>query len=112
MGWLATRGRPCTAAGWPGLTRRGDPRHGRLTRRGDAASPGRLRGFAAMTATPRTAGPATGDRADDAAGMALVPGGTFLMGAEDFYPEERPVHRVTVDAFWMDRDPVTVAEFR
>src|SRR3954453_22794925 len=44
--------------------------------------------------------------------MALVPGGTFLMGAEGFYPEERPVHRVAVDAFWMDRAPVTVAEFR
>jgi formylglycine-generating enzyme len=45
-------------------------------------------------------------------GMALVPEGTFLMGSEDFYPEERPVHRVQVDAFWMDRKPVTVAEFR
>jgi formylglycine-generating enzyme required for sulfatase activity len=44
--------------------------------------------------------------------MALVPGGTFLMGAEGFYPEEQPVHRVTVDAFWMDRHPVTVADFR
>jgi sulfatase modifying factor 1 len=44
--------------------------------------------------------------------MALVPGGTFRMGSEDFYPEERPVHRVEVDAFWIDRHPVTVAEFR
>jgi formylglycine-generating enzyme required for sulfatase activity len=44
--------------------------------------------------------------------MALVPAGTFLMGSEDFYPEERPVHRVEVDAFWMDRRPVTVAQFR
>jgi formylglycine-generating enzyme required for sulfatase activity len=34
------------------------------------------------------------------------------MGSEDFYPEERPVHRVEVDAFWMDRRPVTVAQFR
>ena len=34
------------------------------------------------------------------------------MGSEDFYPEERPVHRVTVDGFWMDEHPVTVAEFR
>ena len=44
--------------------------------------------------------------------MAWIPGGTFLMGSADFYPEERPVHRVTVDGFWMDRHPVTVAEFR
>jgi formylglycine-generating enzyme required for sulfatase activity len=34
------------------------------------------------------------------------------MGSDDFYPEERPVHRVTVDEFWMDPHPVTVAEFR
>jgi len=34
------------------------------------------------------------------------------MGSNDFYPEERPVHEVTVDGFWMDDHPVTVAEFR
>jgi formylglycine-generating enzyme required for sulfatase activity len=34
------------------------------------------------------------------------------MGSADFYPEERPVHDVTVDGFWMDEHPVTVAEFR
>ena len=32
--------------------------------------------------------------------MVWVPGGGFLMGSEDFYPEERPVHRgVVVDGF-------------
>ncbi len=44
--------------------------------------------------------------------MVWIPGGTFLMGSNDFYPEERPVHRVTVDGFWMDEHPVTNAEFR
>ena len=44
--------------------------------------------------------------------MAWVPGGSFLMGSEDFYPEERPVRRVEVDGFWMDARPVTVADFR
>ena len=44
--------------------------------------------------------------------MAWVPGGTFRMGSDDFYPEERPVHAVAVDGFWMDEHPVTVAEFR
>jgi len=44
--------------------------------------------------------------------MVWVPGGTFLMGDERFYPEERPVHRVTVDGFWMDEHLVTNAEFR
>jgi formylglycine-generating enzyme len=44
--------------------------------------------------------------------MVWVPGGEFLMGSEDFYPEECPVHRVAVDGFWLDEHPVTVAEFR
>src|SRR4029453_2890901 len=44
--------------------------------------------------------------------MVWVPGGDFLMGSSDFYPEERPVHRVAVDGFWMDEHPGTVADFR
>lgn len=34
------------------------------------------------------------------------------MGCDDWYPEERPVRRVEVDGFWIDRNPVTVSEFR
>ena len=59
-----------------------------------------------MTGTFTTAGP------PPARDMAWIPGGTFRMGSDDFYPEERPVHDVTVDGFWMDDHPVTVAEFR
>src|SRR4029453_2247923 len=44
--------------------------------------------------------------------MVWVAGGDFAMGSEDFYPEERPVHTVGVDGFWMDELPVTVTEFR
>jgi len=44
--------------------------------------------------------------------MVRIPAGTFLMGSDRFYPEERPVHRVTVDGLWMDEHPVTVAAFR
>ncbi len=44
--------------------------------------------------------------------MVWIPEGTFAMGSNDFYPEERPVHQVSVDGFWMDEHPVTVAEFR
>src|SRR5262245_37473964 len=43
--------------------------------------------------------------------LAWVPGGTFQMGSDKHYPEERPVHRVTVDGFWMDRSPVTNERF-
>jgi len=44
--------------------------------------------------------------------MVWVAGGRFLMGSQDFYPEEAPVHRVTVDGFWIDTHPVTNAAFR
>jgi sulfatase modifying factor 1 len=44
--------------------------------------------------------------------MVWIPGGTFRMGSEKHYPKERPVHRVTVDGFWMDRSPVTNERFR
>jgi hypothetical protein len=44
--------------------------------------------------------------------MRRIEGREFAMGSADFYPEERPVHRVSVDGFWMDEHPVTVAEFR
>jgi formylglycine-generating enzyme required for sulfatase activity len=44
--------------------------------------------------------------------MRRIEGGTFAMGSEEFYPEERPVHRVTVDGFWIDEHPVTAADFR
>ena len=44
--------------------------------------------------------------------LVWIPGGTFSMGSNDFYPEERPVHRVTVDGFWMDRYQVTNQQFQ
>jgi formylglycine-generating enzyme len=44
--------------------------------------------------------------------MVWVPGGSFRMGSESFYPEEAPVREVSVEGFWMDQHPVTNAEFR
>jgi formylglycine-generating enzyme len=60
----------------------------------------------------RPAAAPSGLRLAPAKNMAWIPAGEFAMGSDDFYPEERPVHRVAVDGFWIDEHPVTVAEFR
>jgi formylglycine-generating enzyme len=46
------------------------------------------------------------------AGMIAIPGGTFRMGSDKHYPEEAPVHRVTVDPFFIDLTPVTNRQFK
>lgn len=44
--------------------------------------------------------------------MVWIPGGTFAMGSDRFYPEEGPIHEVTVAGFWMDKTTVTNNQFR
>ena len=44
-------------------------------------------------------------------GMKWIPGGTFHMGSEEGQPDEKPVHEVTVDGFWMDTYEVTNEQF-
>jgi formylglycine-generating enzyme required for sulfatase activity len=50
----------------------------------------------------------------DVPGMRLIPAGEFVMGTDDpnSMPNERPAHRVKLDAFWIDEHDVTNAEFR
>jgi sulfatase modifying factor 1 len=72
-------------------------------------------GFAA---TVENKNPPTGSAP---AGMAWIPGGEFSMGAQDpptkdavgmqATGDSRPIHRVYVDGFWMDKTDVTNAEF-
>ena len=47
-----------------------------------------------------------------ARGMVWIPGGSFTMGSDGHYPEEAPAHRVVVEGFWIDRTPVTNAQFQ
>ncbi|MXP26690.1 SUMF1/EgtB/PvdO family nonheme iron enzyme [Altererythrobacter indicus] len=43
--------------------------------------------------------------------MICIPAGTFTMGSERFYPEEKPLRRVSVSAFAIDETPVTNRAF-
>ena len=56
-------------------------------------------------------GQSAGEGERPAPDMMWVPGGTFLMGSDNHYPEEAPAHRVRVDGFWIDRHQVTNAAF-
>jgi len=40
-----------------------------------------------------------------------IPPQTAVVGSDDHYPEEGPAREVTVDGFWMQRHPVTNAQF-
>ena len=44
--------------------------------------------------------------------MLWIAGGRFVMGSDEFYPEEQPAHTATVDGFWIDPHPVTTREFQ
>ena len=60
-----------------------------------------------INSTPATAPSLRGETAE----MIHLSGGTYMMGSDDHYPEERPAHRVSVDAFWIDPTPVTNRQF-
>lgn len=67
--------------------------------RGPAPAP-----LAAPTIVPTTA--LTGS-----AKIVLIPGGPFKMGSDQGDGDERPVHTLTLNAFWMDRYEVTNADY-
>ena len=43
--------------------------------------------------------------------MVLVKGGTFKMGAKTWFLDERPIHKVTVDDFYISKTEVTQEEW-
>lgn len=43
--------------------------------------------------------------------MVRIPAGAFVMGSDEGAPDERPRHRVTLKEFFIDRTPVTNAQF-
>jgi formylglycine-generating enzyme required for sulfatase activity len=67
-----------------------------------------------MTATPRgTPTPRAGEtRVVSEAPMMYVPAGDFTMGSDDGESNEKPVHTVYLDAFWIDKFEVTNALYK
>ena len=39
--------------------------------------------------------------------MVFVPEGGFMMGSEEDYPEENPMHGISLDSYWIDQTEVT-----
>lgn len=96
-----------------------------LLTRQQAAKPAAMPADTAMSAagfapTVPNAAPAPGPAPE---GMAWIPGGEFSMGAADplgkdatvvgmqATEDSRPIHRVVVDGFWMDKTEVTNRQF-
>jgi formylglycine-generating enzyme required for sulfatase activity len=83
------------------------------------AAPGGLRTLSAgFQATKPNASTPPGPAPE---GMVWIPGGEFSMGSDDptaslcggkdAMPDARPIHRVYVEGFWMDKTEVTNAQF-
>ena len=58
--------------------------------------------------------PCTGETTNGSDGQTLVwvGGGSFMMGSDEGLEQERPVHRVTMDGFWIGQCEVTNAQYR
>lgn len=44
--------------------------------------------------------------------MIYIPDGEFTMGSNEGLPNEKPVHKVHLDGYWLGKYPVTVGQFR
>ena len=62
--------------------------------------------------TPKVKGPPETFTGGDGAEMVLIPAGEFQMGSNAGDDDEKPVHSVYVDAFYMDKYEVTNAQFK
>ncbi len=85
---------------------------------GARATAGRPAGVAAATAptgssAARSTASAVAEPPSCPGGMAMVPASTFFMGSDerDVEPDERPAHKVRLDAYCIDRTEVTVAAY-
>lgn len=62
---------------------------------------------------PTSGGKASAEiTSSDGAPMVLIPAGAFQMGSSDERQDERPIHTVYLDAFYIDKYEVTNAQYR
>ncbi len=59
----------------------------------------------------KTTGPKAPPPGSSTEGMIWIPSGAFYMGSEDGQSDEKPVHRVIIEGFWMDKTEVTNEQF-
>jgi serine/threonine-protein kinase len=85
--------RPMTATPWPPITETPYPM---------------------ITRTPRLTSGDLPERITDEHGviLVLIPEGEFIMGSEEGFPDEVPVHTVWVDAFYIDLTEVTNRQYQ
>jgi formylglycine-generating enzyme required for sulfatase activity/predicted MPP superfamily phosphohydrolase len=73
-----------------------------------------LLGLPAPKPRRRGAAPAAGEELrHEPSGIVLVyvPGGVYTLGADDISDEEKPVHSVTLNPFWLGKYPVTNEQY-
>jgi formylglycine-generating enzyme len=76
---------------------------------GKSTPEGQANSAAAPTVSASTGAPSSPKDVVTKSGVQMVylPGGDFMMGASDGNEDEKPVHKVTISAFIIDKYPVT-----
>src|SRR4051794_38619114 len=81
-------------------------------RMGEAPSRAHLRGGSAGAPSASSDKRTAAEPGKAPPGMVWIPGGEFWMGSDEpMFQDARPVHKVYVDGFWMDRATVTNEQF-
>ena len=105
-------------AGWVSASKTGGatPEATEAVAAGDATDQPAAPTMGTPTVEPSPNEPHAGDmrvviRGGVAVEQVYVPAGSFMMGSEDGATDEKPVHGVTLDAFWIDRTEVTNGQY-
>ena len=84
----------------------------RLTLKGGHTTPWDVRLEKVTSTQTRPTKKPTPPAGDAPKGMVLIPAGEFQMGSNNGRDDEKPVHTVYVDAFYMDKYEVTVGQYK